>query len=68
MAENLSSSFKDLFLAKASKSSTKIGILDIKVVSNTTCPEPIIEPWEMPHVHYPKLQKLTAGLNVLVIL
>ncbi|KAK4258749.1 hypothetical protein QN277_005162 [Acacia crassicarpa] len=31
----------------------KIGILDIKVV-NKTCPEPNIETWEMPYVHYPK--------------
>ncbi|XP_028765896.1 uncharacterized protein LOC114723819 isoform X2 [Neltuma alba] len=83
MADDLSSSAKDVFLAKASKNSTlvgkmtvlvfamicgvyicsiclkqvsmptKIGFLDIKVV-NETCPEPKIEPWEMPYVHYPK--------------
>ncbi|KAI9127438.1 hypothetical protein K1719_001997 [Acacia pycnantha] len=52
---------QDLFLAKASKSSTKIGILDMKVVSETTCPEPNIEPWEMPYVHYPKLKSLQQG-------
>ncbi|XP_054778661.1 uncharacterized protein LOC129286695 isoform X2 [Prosopis cineraria] len=83
MVDDLSSSAKDVFLTKASKSSTlvgrmailvfamvcgvyicsiclkqmstptKIGVLDIKVI-NESCPEPNIEPWEMPYVHYPK--------------
>ncbi|KAI9123379.1 hypothetical protein K1719_004679 [Acacia pycnantha] len=71
MADDFSSSSKDIFPAKASKnctfvgkmtvlvfamaskSSTEIGILDIKVI-NETCPQPNIEPWEMPHGHYPK--------------
>lgn len=32
--------------------SSKIGFLDIKVVQKP-CPEPNIEPWEIPFVHYP---------------
>ncbi|KAG5063012.1 hypothetical protein AAZX31_02G128000 [Glycine max] len=32
--------------------SSKIGFLDIKVVQKP-CPEPNIEPWEIPYVHYP---------------
>ncbi|MED6198234.1 hypothetical protein PIB30_064213 [Stylosanthes scabra] len=31
----------------------KIGFLDIKVLEKP-CPEPNIEPWEIPYVHYPK--------------
>ncbi|KAI4298442.1 hypothetical protein L6164_032001 [Bauhinia variegata] len=31
----------------------KTGFLDIKVVKRP-CPEPNIEPWEIPYVHYPK--------------
>ncbi|WJX50458.1 hypothetical protein P8452_36756 [Trifolium repens] len=31
---------------------SKIGFLDIKVVQKP-CPEPNIEPWEIPYVHYP---------------
>ncbi|ESW28537.1 hypothetical protein PHAVU_003G294900 [Phaseolus vulgaris] len=34
-------------------SGSKIGFLDIKVVQKP-CPEPNIEPWEIPYVHYPK--------------
>ncbi|XP_061367141.1 uncharacterized protein LOC133310257 [Gastrolobium bilobum] len=32
--------------------SSKIGFLDIKVIEKP-CPEPNIEPWEIPYVHYP---------------
>lgn len=32
---------------------TEIGILDIQRTERV-CPEPIIEPWEIPYVHYPK--------------
>ncbi|KAF7840855.1 Nodulation protein H [Senna tora] len=32
---------------------SKIGFVDIKVI-NQTCPEPNLEPWEIPYVHYPK--------------
>ncbi|KAH1243157.1 hypothetical protein AAZX31_07G194400 [Glycine max] len=35
--------------------SSKIGFLDIKVVQKP-CPEPNIEPWEIPFVHYPHPQ------------
>ncbi|KAF7810916.1 Nodulation protein H [Senna tora] len=32
---------------------TKTGFLDIQVIKKP-CPEPNIEPWEIPYVHYPK--------------
>ncbi|KAE9607263.1 hypothetical protein Lal_00026143 [Lupinus albus] len=32
--------------------SSKLGFLDIKVIQKP-CPEPYIEPWEIPYVHYP---------------
>lgn len=31
---------------------SKIGFLDINVIQKP-CPEPNIEPWEIPYVHYP---------------
>lgn len=43
--------------------SSKIGLLDIKVIQNP-CPEPNIEPWEIPYVHYPN-PKTYSRLNFL---
>lgn len=32
---------------------TETGVVDIRLMERA-CPEPIIEPWEIPYVHYPK--------------
>lgn len=38
---------------KQISSSTKDGFLDVEMIERP-CPEPNIEPWEIPYVHYPK--------------
>ncbi|KAK4258751.1 hypothetical protein QN277_005164 [Acacia crassicarpa] len=76
MADDFSSSSKDysknctllgkmtvLVFAMASKSSTEIGVLDIKII-NETCPQPNIEAWEMPHAHYPKPRTYCRDVGV----
>lgn len=44
---------------------TKIRFLEIKV-EQKPCPEPNIEPWEIPYVHYPKPKTYSRCKQLLI--
>ncbi|KAE9597254.1 hypothetical protein Lal_00007539 [Lupinus albus] len=45
---------------KQISTSNKVGFLDIKVIQKP-CPEPNIETWEIPYVHYPNPKSYSRG-------
>ncbi|PNY09894.1 nodulation protein H-like [Trifolium pratense] len=56
MADDLPTFTKDVLLVKGLKNSTlvwRLVVLAFAMVVQKPCPEPNIEPWEIPYVHYP---------------